>query len=27
LLKEPNDVLCGIICFFDCTHVSNKDKL
>ena len=27
LLKEPNDVLCGIIFFFDRTHVANKEKL
>jgi hypothetical protein len=27
LLQEPNDVLCGIIFFFDRTHVANKDKL
>jgi hypothetical protein len=26
-LKEPNDVLCGIIFFFDCPHVANKEKL
>ena len=27
LLKDANDVLSGIIFVFDCTHVSNKDKL
>lgn len=27
LLEDANDVLCGIIFFFDRTHVSNKEKL
>ena len=27
LLEDENDVLCGIIFFFDRTHVANKDKL
>jgi hypothetical protein len=27
LLESPNDVLCGVIFFFDRTHVSNKQKL